>query len=179
MDSLLEQARGAMHALLEHVTAKPGEFLTGVATLLLVLVTGLLVKATKELGEATKALAQSAIEDGRNRKNQATAVAWMTLRQELDLPNLAPEASKDDIDAAWKVALPQLRKLEAFAQGVNSGAYDLATFNDISGNWFRQQYHQRIKPIIDRRRKHNPDAYKQLVGLVEELEEMRSAATKE
>jgi protein involved in temperature-dependent protein secretion len=87
MQELLEK-------LLEHAKANPGEFLTGVATLLLVVITGLLVKATRDLAVATRVLAQSAAEDSRNRRVQATADAWMNLRRELDLPHLRRDSGE-------------------------------------------------------------------------------------
>ena len=177
MHPLLEQAEGAAHALLAHAIEKPGELLTGLATVMLVVVTFRLFKATKVLAEATDVLAQSAREDSRNRRIQATADAWMKLRLELELPNLTQETSESSIDARGKAVLPQLRALEVFSHGVNSGAYDLETFNRISGNWFRQQFRW-IKPFIDLRQERNPDVYKELVDLARAIDDMRSAATK-
>jgi hypothetical protein len=145
---------------------KPGELLTGIATVALVIVTYLLFKATK-------VLARSAAEDSRNRRIQATADAWIKLRADLELPNLTKETS-DAIDAAGKTVRPQLRKLEGFAQVVNSGVYDLETFNQISGNWFVQQVRW-IKPYIDLQQKRNPDAYREIVDLGKRIENIHQA----
>src|SRR5260221_14255525 len=97
-----------MRPLLEHLVEKPVELLTG---LLLVGVTFLLFKATKDLGQTTKDMAQATTEDSRNRRIQATADAWMKLRLELELPNLTEETSDSAIDDAGKAVLPQLRAL--------------------------------------------------------------------
>jgi hypothetical protein len=157
MQELLEK-------LLEHAKANPGEFLTGVATLLLVVITGLLVKATRDLAVATRVLAQSAAEDSRNRRVQATADAWMNLRRELDLPHLTEETPENEIDAEGEKVRPQLRALEVFSVGINSGVYDLEAFKRMSGSWFSQQIRW-IYPFIKLRQKRNPDAYKELVDL--------------
>src|SRR6266851_5503356 len=113
-----------MHPLLEHavdktvelLAEKPVELLTG---LLLVAVTFLLFKATKDLARATNVLAQSTTEESRNRRIQATADAWMKIRPELELPDLTG-ASESAINAAREEVLPQLRKLEAFAELINA-----------------------------------------------------------
>ncbi|RXH37989.1 DUF4760 domain-containing protein [Bradyrhizobium zhanjiangense] len=150
--------------LLEHAKANPGEFLTGVATLLLVVATALLVRATNILSKSAK-------EDSLNRKIQATVDAWMKVRSELDLPHLTKETPEKELRA-------QLRTLEAFSVGVNSGVYDLATFKKMSGNWYCQQFN-RIKPIIDERQKKGPDAYRELASLAKAVEEMRPDAANE
>jgi hypothetical protein len=174
LQELLEYVRGLPGELLEYVRSLPGELLTGVATLLLVVVTALLVKATKDLVRATAVLAQSAKEDSWNRKILATADAWMKLREELDLPNLA-KATPEEIDAAGKAAIPQLRALEVFSVGIHSGVYDLKTFNRISGNWFLQQFSW-IRPYIEKKQKEKPDVYRELVGLEKAIRDMRSKA---
>ncbi|MGY3238089.1 hemerythrin superfamily protein [Bradyrhizobium sp. USDA 4472] len=113
---------GFFEKLLEYANRNPGEFLTGVATLLLVVATALLVRATNVLFESAK-------EDSRNRKIQATVGAWMKVRTELDLAHLSKESPEKELRA-------QLRALEAFSVGVNSGVYDLTTFKQMSGNWY-------------------------------------------
>jgi len=144
---------------------KMGELLTGLATVALVIVTCLLVKATK-------ILARSAEEDSRNRRIQATADAWMKLRAELDLPDLT-QMTSDVIDAGGKAVLPQLRKLEGFSQVVNSGVYDVGTLSKMSGNWFVQQVRW-IKPYIDLQQKRNSDAYKEIVQLEKRIQDIRA-----
>jgi hypothetical protein len=174
LGALLMIAAFAMGMMWSSVGAPPaneilhklGELLTGIATLLLVFVTYLLSKATN-------VLARLAEEDSRNRRIQATADAWIKLRADLELPNLTKETS-DAIDAAGKAVRPQLRKLEGFAQVVNSGVYDLETFHQMSGNWFVQQVRW-IKPYIDQQQKRNPDAYREIVDLGKRIDGIHQA----
>ena len=161
LGALLMIAAFAMGIMWSSAVEKPGELLTGIATLLLAAITFLLVIATK-------VLARSAVEDSRNRKIQATADAWIKLRGKLEFHDLTNVAS-GDIDAAGKAVLSQLRELEAFSQVVNSGVYDLDTFSRISGSWFVQQVRW-IKPYIDQQQKQHPNVYKEIVDLGKRIE---------
>ena len=99
------------------------------------------------------------------------------VKKEHDLGQTLTDETSDAIKAAGKAALPQLRELEVFALGINSGVYDLETFNKISGSWFLQQVRW-IKRYIDLQQEQNPDVYKELVGLAEAIDDIRSAVTK-
>jgi hypothetical protein len=88
----------------------------------------------------------------------------MNLRRELDLPHLTEETPENEIDAEGEKVRPQLRALEVFSVGINSGVYDLEAFKRMSGSWFSQQIRW-IYPFIKLRQKRNPDAYKELVDL--------------
>ena len=133
------------------------DWFIGLATVLLVIATGFLWKATKLLADAAR-------EDSRGRKIQATVDAWMRLRPQLDLKDLR-EQPKDAIERAGERLVPQLRYLEAYAACVNSGVYDVATFNRISGAWFIQHLGW-IKPYISLKREgaKNPP-YQELIEL--------------
>jgi len=145
---------------------KLGEFLTAIATAVLVVVTYYLFRATEALADATKVLASSAQEDSHNRKVQATADAWWKLRAKLDLPYLT-EAAPD------KAVVSQLGELEGFCQIVNSGVFDLDTFSKMSGGWFIQQI-QKVRRYIDLRQSQNPNTYKEIVHLEKKIRSLRS-----
>ncbi|MCC8936015.1 hypothetical protein H8A99_05790 [Bradyrhizobium sp. Arg68] len=138
------------------------ELLTGLATIALVFV-------TFQLFKATNILARLAEEDSLNRRIQATVDAWMKLRAELSLPKLSKKAQVADIKKAGIQARLQLRKLEAFSQAVNSGAYDEETFNKISGSWFLQQV-ERIMPYIELKQKEKQTFYKEIVDLAKRIQ---------
>src|SRR5215470_1069882 len=144
---------------------KLGEFLTAIATAVLVVVTYYLYKATKTLADATEALAASAEEDSHNRKVQATADAWWKLRAKLELPDLTDVAQdKGKVDAAGKAVVDQLRELEGFCQIVNSGVFDRDTFSKMSRKWFIRQI-QKMRPYIELQQTWNPDAYIEMSNL--------------
>jgi hypothetical protein len=119
------------------------EWLTGAATVLLCVVTFFLWRATQQLAKA-------AAEDGRLRGIQATTDTWMRLRPTIDLRNLNGK-SDEEIESGGKEARPHIIFLEMYAACVNSGVYDLKTFNRISGAWFLQQFRW-IEPYVKRRR---------------------------
>ena len=170
LGALLTLAAVAIGMILSAEVNEPvkvaGELLTGVATVALAIVTFLLVKATK-------LLATTAEEDGHNRKVQATVDAWMKVREELDFSDLTKE-KPDKIQEAGDEARPQLRKLEAFSQVVNSGVFDLETFSKISGNWFVQQVRW-MNPYISQAQKQNEDAYKEIIQLEKTIQGMKSS----
>jgi hypothetical protein len=144
------------------------EMLTAVATFLLCVVTYYLWKATQQL-------AKSAAEDGRLRKIQATTDAWMRLRPTLVLPNLTRKSVQDKIKPGGKAALLHIVSLESYAACVNSGVYDLETFNRISGAWFLQHFRW-IEPYIKLQRSGNGKnpPYNELVKLDADLRPLRA-----
>jgi hypothetical protein len=142
------------------------EWLTGAATVLLFVATIFLWKATQQL-------AKSAAEDGRLRKIQTTTDAWMRLRPTLDFPDLTRESDQAKIESAGKAAKPHIVSLEIYAACVNSGVYDIETFNRISGAWFLQQFRW-IEPFIKLHRSRENPPYDELVKLDADLKSLRS-----
>jgi hypothetical protein len=144
------------------------EWFTGIATVLLVVVTGLLVRATKLLARIGR-------EEGRLRKIELTTTAWMRIRPTLSFPKLTNIADPIEIENKGKASLESIITLESFAACVNSGAYDIHTFNNISGAWFLQHFRW-IEPYIKANRsktvEHPP--YDEIVNLQEHIQALRS-----
>ncbi len=142
------------------------EWLTGIATFLLTVATGFLVWATW-------LLAKVAAEEGRSRKIEATTTSWLRLRPNLILPNLSEEKDAAKIETAGKRVLPFIMEMEAYAACVNSGVYDIETFNRISGAWFVQHFRW-IEPYITLHRAGPNPPYDELVQLNITVQRLRS-----
>jgi hypothetical protein len=134
---------------------------------LLVVATFFLAWATYRLWEATKLLADSATRDSRERKIIATTDAWMQIRPTLELRHLTAE------DKLSKEERSQLSTLEAYAGCVNSDAYDLATFNRISGAWFIHHYRWIEPYIVKQREQTTSPPYQELINLNESIKKLR------
>ncbi len=74
----------------------------------------------------------------------------------------------------WNAATLALSRIEHFAVGINSGIYDIRTLNRMAGGFLLQEY-ARWKPVIETKRKRDPDHlhYDEFENLCRRLVRMR------
>jgi hypothetical protein len=143
------------------------------AEFLLVIVTIFLVRATQRLYEATQLLADSATKDSRERKILATTDAWIRLKEQLR--KFYPESAETAEERAKNIR-SEMVALEAFAQAINTDAYDFHTFARISGSWFLQYYQRRLLARIQKLSDtHKPQPYEELIRMHDRLENFGKA----
>jgi len=132
-----------------------GEHLKVITDSLIALGTVLLFVATVYLVKATKRLSLIAAEESRARKIQMTAEAWRQLRPALEPLPLDLDHVQKDGDGRYNLTSEQyaaLRELEFYSTCVDTGVYDLATFNGLSGGWYIRHY-KALRPYVEQQRK--------------------------
>ena len=97
------------------------------------------------------------LRDSSRQKKEATLNAYKELQNDVlthlskyDLPMPQFDYNGDD----WKTMTTYLAKLEHFSVGINTGIYSVDVLNRLGGAYYIRQF-EKLKPIIERKRKEN------------------------